>query len=115
MDTLPLPPKPNLNYYKKRAKALVAAARSDQDTAVERWARDWIESLVANLAVPTTAFVHASINRAVTHIDERVRKTRSAFTLADAQLLIADAPRVGGIGVEAVDGHELDGEGRRTS
>ena len=45
MDTLPLPPKPNLNYYKKRAKALVAAARSDQDTAVERWARDWIESL----------------------------------------------------------------------
>lgn len=91
MDTLPLPPKPNLNYYKKRAKALVAAARSDQDTAVERWARDWIESLVANLAVPTTAFVHASINRAVTHIDERVRKTRSAFTLADAQLLIADA------------------------
>ena len=71
MDTLPLPPRPNLDQYKKRAKSLVAAAHSDDPNAVRRWATEWIESLVSLLGVAPSEFVRNSMDRAVTHIAER--------------------------------------------
>jgi ankyrin repeat protein len=97
MDTLPLPPRPNLDQYKKRAKSLVAAAQSDDPNAVHRWATEWLESLVALLDVAPSDFVRHSIERAATHIGERVAAKRRTgervdrFTLADAQFLIAEA------------------------
>jgi hypothetical protein len=97
MDTLPLPPRPNLDQYKKRAKSLVAAAQSDDPSAVHRWATDWIESLVALLDVAPSDFVRHSVERAATHNVERVAAKRRTgervdrFTLADAQFLIARA------------------------
>ena len=45
-DALPLPPKPNLDHYKKRAKDLLKASRSTDPKALQTWAADWIESLV---------------------------------------------------------------------
>ena len=45
-DALPLPPKPNLDQYKKRAKDLLRASHSSNPKAVQTWAADWIESLV---------------------------------------------------------------------
>jgi hypothetical protein len=45
-DALPLPPKPNLDQYKKRAKDLLKASNSSNPRALENWAADWIESLV---------------------------------------------------------------------
>ena len=50
MDTLPLPPSPSLEQYKKRAKALVNAAESADPAAVREWARKWLESLASSLA-----------------------------------------------------------------
>lgn len=97
MDTLPLPPRPNLDQYKKRAKNLVAAAQSDDPNAVRRWATEWLESLVALLGVPPSEFVRHSMDRAVTHIVERVAAKRPTdggadrFTLAGAQFVIAEA------------------------
>lgn len=96
MDTLPLPPSPSLEQYKKRAKALVDAARSPDPSAVGDWARKWLESLASSLGASISPFVRGSIDRAVNHIEARVKEGRSStqahpFLLADAQHLIAGA------------------------
>ncbi len=93
MDTLPLPPSPSLEQYKKRAKALVTAAESADPSAVRDWARKWLESLASSLGADITPFVRDSIDRAVAHIEARVRDRHAskAFLLADAQHLIAEA------------------------
>ncbi|HEY2165059.1 MAG TPA: ankyrin repeat domain-containing protein [Gemmatimonadaceae bacterium] len=93
MDTLPLPPSPSLEQYKKRAKALVTAAESADPSAVRDWARNWLESLASSLAADITPFVRDSIDRAVAHIEARVRERRGSkpFLLADAQHFVAEA------------------------
>ena len=40
MDTLPLPPRPHLDFYRKRAKDLVAASKSRDPHAVHAWAHE---------------------------------------------------------------------------
>src|SRR5688572_3657297 len=98
MDTLPLPPRPDLEQYRKRAKALVTAANSGDPDAVKQWADDWLRALTKLLGVEVTPFVQHSFERAVEGIQKEVatRVTRpksegAAFTLADAQHLIAQA------------------------
>lgn len=94
MDTLALPARPDLAQYRKRAKALVAAARSNDPDSVRTWARDWLESLARHLDEPVTPFVRHSFDRAVGTITTRLAESRNsgaAFTLADAQFLIAQA------------------------
>jgi len=91
MDTLPLPPQPRVEQYRKRAKALVAAAHSSDTHAVREWSRHWLESLAKLLGEPITPFVASSIDRAIEHIEKRIRTTGASFTLADAQYLLADA------------------------
>lgn len=98
MDTLPLPPHPNLEQYKNRAKDLVKAANSPDPAAVRVWATDWLQTLAGLLGVTVTPFVQHSFDRAVEGIEERVREQTkasgaagSAFKLADAQWLIARA------------------------
>lgn len=90
MDTLPLPARPSLDQYRKRAKELVTAARSRDESAVRTWATDWLRALAASLGVTPTPFVQHSMERAAAEIERRVRK-QDALTLADAQFLIAQA------------------------
>src|SRR5215467_5836454 len=96
MDTLPLPPSPSLEQYRKRAKALVDAARSADPSAVRDWARTWLETLATSLGAAISPFVRDSIDRAVEHIESRVTERKGSahakpFLLADAQHLIAAA------------------------
>lgn len=94
MDTLALPPRPDLAQYRKRAKDLVAAARSTEPDAVRIWATDWLATLARLLGEPITPFVQHSFDRAVEQITRRVhasRKEGAALTLANAQFLIAQA------------------------
>lgn len=97
MDTLPLPPHPSLEQYKKRAKDLVRAVHSPDPAAVRAWAVEWLETLASLLGVTITPFVQHSFDRAVEGIESRVREQiaasgdRAAFKLADAQWLIARA------------------------
>ena len=98
MDTLPLPPRPDLEQYRKRAKALVAAANAGDPAAVKQWADDWLRALTKLLGVEITPFVQHSFDRAVEGIQKEVatRVTRAksegaTFALADAQHLIAQA------------------------
>ncbi len=113
MDTLPLPPSPSLEQYKKRAKALVTAAESADPSAVRDWARKWLESLASSLGADITPFVRDSIDRAVAHIEARVRDRRGSkpFLLADAQYLIAEAHGYENWGAFAQ--HVEEAEGKR--
>ena len=89
MDTLPLPPSPDLGQYRKRAKELVAAARSGEE-AVRAWAADWLEAIARLTNELPTPFVASSYDRAVDSIAQRLREQQT-FALADAQFLIARA------------------------
>jgi ankyrin repeat protein len=98
MDTLPLPPRPDLEQYRKRAKALVAAANTGDPDAVKQWADDWLRTLTKLLGVEITPFIQHSFDRAVEEVQKEVaaRVTRAKnegaiFALADAQHLIARA------------------------
>src|SRR5688572_6312410 len=93
MDTLPLPPRPSLEHYRKRAKDLVSAARSNDPDAVRAWAADWLQALAASLGVAVTPFVQSSIDRAVSAIERCVNEPRAGgvLALADAQFFIAQA------------------------
>jgi ankyrin repeat protein len=44
-DALPLPPRPNLDQYRKLAKGLLKAAQSQDAEALHTWAVTWIASL----------------------------------------------------------------------
>src|SRR5262245_27455829 len=97
MDTLPLPPRPNLEQYRKRAKSLVAAAASHDPAAIKAWASAWLESLAKSLDIEITPFIRHSFDRAVEEIEGRVRERLSSagahaqLALADAQFLLARA------------------------
>jgi ankyrin repeat protein len=98
MDTLPLPPRPDLEQYRKRAKSLATAANSRDPDAVHRWASDWLQSLIRLLGVEITPFVQHSFDRAVEDLRKQVvsrvataRSEGATFALADAQHLIARA------------------------
>jgi ankyrin repeat protein len=95
MDTLPLPPRPDLAQYRKRAKELVKAATSTDDDAVRAWTTDWLQRLARLRGVTVSPFVQGSFDRAVEEIERRVRDRLAGpegrFTLADAQFVIASA------------------------
>jgi ankyrin repeat protein len=96
MDTLPLPPRPNLEQYKKRAKSLVRAAGSGDPETVRVWATEWLETLSRLRVESAPPFVQASFDRAMDAIDRGVRERLTGrpdgrLRLADAQFLIARA------------------------
>lgn len=98
MDTLPLPPRPNLQQYRKRAKDLVTASTLKDPGSVRAWAAQWLKTLARLRGVDITPFVQGSFDRAIEGIEQGVREKlarRGAaggkFTLADAQFLIARA------------------------
>src|SRR5689334_24115773 len=94
MDVLPLPPRPSIEQYRKRAKDLVKAARSGDDAAIHDWATAWLNALARLGDQPPSDFVQGSIDRAAAEIGRRVHEHRqkgAAFALGDAQFLIARA------------------------
>src|SRR5688572_23648986 len=93
MDTLPLPPRPDIEQYRKRAKSLVAAGNSGDPNAVKQWATDWLTALAKVRGVEITPFVQDSFDRAVEGLEKEVasRRATGTFALADAQHVIAQA------------------------
>ena len=78
MDTLPLPPRPDIEQYRKRAKSLVAAANSGDPNAVKQWATEWLTALAKLRGVEITPFVQDSFDRAVEGLEKEVASRRSA-------------------------------------
>ena len=59
-DALPLPPRPNLEQYKKLAKDFQNACKSSDSDAIRQWAARWLETL-ARLHGPSRLAVRAEI------------------------------------------------------
>jgi ankyrin repeat protein len=98
MDTLPLPPRPNLQQYRKRAKDLVRAAKSTDPGAVRAWSAHWLRTLERLRGETASALIQGSFDRALDEIERRVEERsgktageRRSFMLADAQFL-SDLP-----------------------
>jgi ankyrin repeat protein len=103
-DALPLPPRPNLEQYKKRAKDLVKICKSGDRKTLRAWAAEWIEALVKlydlDITLPrdghrayTPAEIGYRIDRTVDRVAKHLNATnpppRGACTLAQAQFALA--------------------------
>ena len=93
-DALPLPPRPDLDQYRKLAKDLKRACESGDDGAIREWAGRWITALarLRNETVPTE--IERAINRDALSIERRWREWRKKEStdtcrLTDAQFMIA--------------------------
>jgi hypothetical protein len=95
MDTLPIPPRPNLEQYKKRAKELVVVARERSPVTLHQWTTGWLRTIAKLMGVEITGFVQDSFDRAVEQVEKRVLeaniKADGKLSLANAQWIIAQA------------------------
>jgi len=104
-DAIPLPPRPNIEQYRNRAKSLAKACTSSE-AAVRTWARQWLEALAAlhdgdessaNAAVHVRHLRWSQVEREVENIIRDARASRlltddgagASCTLSDAQLFLA--------------------------
>jgi len=91
-DALPLPPRPNVDQYKKRAKDLLKASHSDDPTAIRAWAANWIDSLVRRSALTITSQLPVRIDHWTHELEKFARqKLSETCTLSAAQFIIARA------------------------
>jgi ankyrin repeat protein len=94
-DALPLPPRPNLEQYRKLAKDLTRACRSGKPDQIGEWAEKWIETLARLLQGRITAKLQPQIDRWIGLVQEFAERTLSrrdkarSCSLADAQFVIA--------------------------
>ncbi|HEY2806793.1 MAG TPA: ankyrin repeat domain-containing protein [Gemmatimonadales bacterium] len=91
-DALPLPRLPSLEQYRKLAKELVKAWRSDSPDAVAEWADQWMDALARASGWDTFPNPARRKARAAAEVDDyasQLKKERSDLTLADAQFAIA--------------------------
>ena len=91
-DALPLPPRPNFDQYRKRAKDLLKASHSDDPTAIRAWAANWIDSLVRLSALTVPSQLPVRIDHWTHELEKFARqKLSETCTLSAAQFIIARA------------------------
>ena len=91
-DALPLPPRPNFDQYKKRAKDLLKASHSDDPAAIRAWAANWIDSLGRLSALTITSQLPVRIDHWTHELEKFARqKLSETCTLSAAQFIIARA------------------------
>jgi hypothetical protein len=95
-DAIPLPPRPNVEQYRTRAKGLQKACASNDGAEVRAWAERWLEALAsADDRDSPRPFTRDKIVREAQQIERDARSSRLigdgdvSCTLADAQLLLA--------------------------
>lgn len=91
-DALPLPPRPNIGQYRKRAKDLVKACHSSDPAAIRAWAAGWIDSLVRLADLTIAPQLPVRIDHWTDQLEKFAREQLSeTCTLAAAQFIIARA------------------------
>lgn len=94
-DALPLPPRPNLEQYRKLAKDFQHACKSDGPSAVRNWAAHWAESLARLQGREITDNLRRQIGYEAERMAARWQKFRKSnegaarCTLAQSQFFIA--------------------------
>src|SRR5580658_4963311 len=96
-NALPLPPRPNLEQYKKRGKDLVKLLKAGDRDALRAWLTEWLETLVElhqlDLSLPREdnaderrIEIERTVGRLLKHFDAIMPPS---CTLAQAQFTIA--------------------------
>ena len=94
-DALPLPPRPNLEQYKRLAKDFQSACKSSDPGAIRDWAARWAAAIVRLEGLELTPDVRRQIDIDARRIEHRWHKFKNAneraarCTLADAQFFVA--------------------------
>ena|SRR2546429_5003265 len=95
-DALPLPPRPNLERYKKLAKQLVESCKSGDEKAIGDWSEQWIRTLAKLAGWKSTRQARARIGRWTSEVEDFARRKllggepgNRKCALADAQFVIA--------------------------
>ena len=92
-DALPLPQRPNLERYKKLAKDLVEACKSDDKNAVGDWAEKWVMALAKRSGIQFThelpVTVSPWIDKVERFVRRRIAEKDGRCRLAEAQFIIA--------------------------
>lgn len=95
-DALPLPPKPNLERYKKLAKELVKACKSGDPDAIGDWAENWVKAVVKLSGIVITRNLPVRISSWVDNVQQFAQQQLAKdgtdprhWRLADAQFIIA--------------------------
>jgi ankyrin repeat protein len=94
-ELLPLPPRPNLEQFKKLAKDFKQACRSGEPGAIRDWAARWAETLAHLQGRALTPEARREISRDTERVERqwhRIQKTHERMarcTLADAQFFVA--------------------------
>ena len=91
---LPLPTRPNLEQYKKLAKDLVKACKSNEADAIGVWAAKWIDTLVRLAGLTITPQLPVHVETWANQVAEFARRKMATLkgaepALADAQFVIA--------------------------
>src|SRR5258708_1849950 len=94
-DALALPPRPNLEQYKKLARDFQQACKTGVPAAVHGWAARWAETLARLQGLPDTPEVRREIGMDADRIErqcQRLQKSNGhvgSCTLTGAQFLVA--------------------------
>ncbi|MBV8553869.1 MAG: ankyrin repeat domain-containing protein [Acidobacteriaceae bacterium] len=94
-DALPLPPRPNVEQYKKLAKDFQRACKSSDSGAVRGWAVHWVETIARLQGEEITPNARRRLDVEAERIEHRWNKLKEKrelagrCTLADAQLFVA--------------------------
>lgn len=93
-EAIPLPPRPNLEHYKKLAKDFQKACKSDAPDAIRQWAANVLERAARHQGVEITPDFAARAAFEAEAIERRWRKAHAtrgsaACTLASAQFFVA--------------------------
>jgi hypothetical protein len=73
-DALPLPPRPNLERYKKLAKKLVESCKTGDEKAIADWSEHWIRTLAKLAGWKTTRQALARIGRWTSEVEDFARR-----------------------------------------
>jgi ankyrin repeat protein len=94
-DALSLPPRPNLEQYKKLARDIQHACKSGGPSAVSVWAAQWFETLARLQGRTITPEVRREFHRDAQRVEsywQKMQKSADSIarcTLADAQFFLA--------------------------
>lgn len=94
-DALPLPPRPNIEQYKKLARDLQRACRSSEQGAILNWAIRWAETITRLQGLEITPEIRRRIHGEAERIEQRWHKLQKAderagrCALTDAQHFVA--------------------------
>ena len=94
-DALPLPPRPNLEQYKKLAKDFQQACKSSDPGAIRDWAARWAETIVGLQGLEITPEVRRRIDFEAERMEHRwnefkqTNERAARCTLTSAQFFVA--------------------------